>query len=143
MMIRVSGDKIMDIYKKTISIKTSHKDELMDITSDVLKEVRESGARAGVCFIYCPHTTAGLTINENADPAVKKDILRGLEGMIPSIHFSHLEGNSPAHIKASMMGFSLQILIEDGSLVLGTWQGIYFCEFDGPRRRNFHVQIIS
>jgi secondary thiamine-phosphate synthase enzyme len=143
MMIRISGDKIMDIYKKTVSIKTSHKDELMDITSDVLKEVRESGARDGVCFVYCPHTTAGLTINENADPAVKKDILRGLEGMIPSIRFSHLEGNSPAHIKASMMGFSLQVLIENGSLVLGTWQGIYFCEFDGPRRRNFHVQIIS
>lgn len=143
MMIRVNGDKIMQIYKKTINIKTSHKDELLDITSDISRVVTDSGTQDGICFVYCPHTTAGLTINENADPSVKKDILRGLEQMIPSIRFSHLEGNSPAHIKASMMGFSLQLLIENGSLVLGTWQGIYFCEFDGPRRRTVHLQITS
>ena len=133
----------MGTYKKHISIKTSHTNELVDITSYINNAVGDSGVREGVCFVYCPHTTAGLTINENADPSVKKDILRGLDNMIPSIKYSHLEGNSPAHIKASMMGFSLQVLVENGSLVLGTWQGIYFCEFDGPRRRNFHVQVIS
>jgi secondary thiamine-phosphate synthase enzyme len=133
----------MAIYKKTINIRTSYKDELLDITSDVSRIVTDSGAQDGICFVYCPHTTAGLTINENADPAVKKDILRGLEQMVPSIRFSHLEGNSSAHIKASMMGFSLQLLIENGSLVLGTWQGIYFCEFDGPRRRTVRLQITS
>jgi secondary thiamine-phosphate synthase enzyme len=118
----------MGIYKKTVSIKTSHTDELVDISHHIVNAVNDSGARDGVCFIFCPHTTAGLTINENADPSVKKDLLRGLDSMIPSISFSHMEGNSPAHIKASMMGFSLQVLIEDGSLILGTWQGIYFCE---------------
>jgi len=143
MMIRVNGDKTMPIYKKTITIKTSYKDELLDITSDVSRIVTDSGAQDGICFVYCPHTTAGLTINENADPAVKKDILQGLEQMVPSTGYSHLEGNSPAHIKASMMGFSLQLLIENGSLVLGTWQGIYFCEFDGPRRRTVRLQITS
>lgn len=126
-----------------ISIKTSRTDELVDITAQVLNVVGDSGIEDGVCVIYCPHTTAGLTINENADPSVKQDILRGLDKMIPNINFSHMEGNSPAHIKASLMGFSLQVLIQNGSLVLGTWQGIYFCEFDGPRTRNFHVQIIS
>ncbi len=129
--------------KRTINIKTVHKEELLDITPHIVNVVKESGTGNGVCFVYCPHTTAGLTINENADPAVKKDIIRGLEKMVPSINYSHMEGNSPAHIKASMMGFSLQVLIQDGSLVLGTWQGIYFCEFDGPRSRKFHVQIIS
>ncbi len=126
-----------------IGIKTSRTDELVDIPAQVSNVVGDSGVEDGVCVIYCPHTTAGLTINENADPSVKKDILRGLDKMIPNTSFSHMEGNSPAHIKASMMGFSLQVLIEGGSLVLGTWQGIYFCEFDGPRSRNFHVQITS
>ena len=131
------------LRKKTISIKTSQQDELVDITSYIINAVKDSGVKDGVCCIYCPHTTAGLTINENADPSVKKDILRGLDGMVPSINYSHMEGNSPAHIKASMMGFSLQVFIEDGFLVLGTWQGIFFCEFDGPRNRKFHLQIIS
>jgi secondary thiamine-phosphate synthase enzyme len=129
--------------KRTINIKTTYKEELVDITPHIVNVVKESGTENGVCIVYCPHTTAGLTINENADPSVKKDIIRGLGKMIPPINYSHMEGNSPAHIKASMMGFSLQILIQDGFLVLGTWQGIYFCEFDGPRNRNVHVQIIS
>ncbi len=129
--------------KRTINIKTVHKEELVEITPYIVNVVKESDTGNGVCIVYCPHTTAGLTINENADPAVKKDIIRGLEKKVPSINYSHMEGNSPAHIKASMMGFSLQVLIQDGSLVLGTWQGIYFCEFDGPRNRSFHVQIIS
>ncbi len=126
-----------------IGIKTSRTDELVDITAQVLNVVNDSGVEDGVCVIYCPHTTAGLTINENADPSVKHDILCGLDKMIPNIKFSHMEGNSPAHIKASLMGFSLQVLIQNGSLVLGTWQGIYFCEFDGPRSRNIHVQITA
>ncbi len=133
----------MVITKKVIGVRTSHREELLDITQQVMGVVKDSGAKDGVCIIYCPHTTAGLTINENADPSVKSDILKGLDAMIPSIHFSHAEGNSDAHIKASMMGFSLQVLIEDGSLVLGTWQGIYFCEFDGPRSRKLHVQVIA
>ena len=133
----------MVITKQIIDGRTSRKEELLDITQQVMSVVKDSGAKEGVCIIYCPHTTAGLTINENADPSVKSDILKGLDAMIPNIKFSHAEGNSDAHIKASMMGFSLQVLIEGGSLVLGTWQGIYFCEFDGPRTRNFHVQVIS
>ena len=133
----------MDTDKRKISIKTSYQDEFLDVTHRIEQIVQESGVGEGVCFIFCPHTTAGLTINENADPDVKKDVLRGLEKMVPSLNYSHLEGNSPAHIKASLMGFSLQVLIQDGSLVLGTWQGIYFCEFDGPRTRNIHVQIMS
>ncbi len=126
-----------------IGIKTSRTDELVDITRQISNVVGDSGVEEGVCVIYCPHTTAGLTINENADPSVKQDILRGLDKMVPNIKFSHMEGNSPAHIKASLMGFSLQVLIQNGSLVLGTWQGIYFCEFDGPRSRNIHVQTTS
>ena len=134
----------MVVYKRIVNIKTSRKDELVDITPHIHNIVRDSGlVGEGFCFIYCPHTTAGLTINENADPSVKKDILRGLECMIPSIDYHHMEGNSPAHIKASIMGLSLHLLIQGGSLVLGTWQGIYFCEFDGPRNRFFHVQIAS
>lgn len=129
--------------KKTVTIQSSRKEELIDITHQVVDVVKGSGVNEGLCVIYCPHTTAGLTINENADPSVKRDILAGLDKMIPPISFAHMEGNSPAHIKASMMGFSLQVLIQDSSLVLGTWQGIYFCEFDGPRNRKFHVQVMS
>jgi secondary thiamine-phosphate synthase enzyme len=93
-----------------------------------------------VCVVYVPHTTAGITINENADPSVKDDMLMALKTMIPdSLPYTHAEGNSPAHVKASLMGPSVQILIDSGRLVLGTWQGIYFCEFDGPRTRRVHV----
>lgn len=133
----------MAIYKRKITITASYKNKLLDITRQVARIVQESGVEEGICFVFCPHTTAGLTINENADPDVKKDILQGLEKMVPALPYSHMEGNSPAHIKASLMGFSLQVLIQDSSLVLGTWQGIYFCEFDGPRTRNVHIQIMS
>lgn len=132
----------MSNAKETITVKTSRRDELVDITPLVMSVVKKSGVREGLCIVYCPHTTAGLTINENADPAVKSDILNGLDYMIPDINFTHMEGNSPAHIKASMMGFSLQVLIENGTLVLGTWQGIYLCEFDGPRNRKVYINII-
>ena len=124
----------------TIEVRTRAREELRDITADVEDLVRTSGVRAGVCVVYVPHTTAGITINENADPAVKTDMLMALKTMVPdSLPYTHAEGNSPAHLKASLMGFSVQILIESGRLKLGTWQGITFCEFDGPRSRRVFV----
>jgi len=110
--------------------------EFVDITSQVQKEVLQSGLRDGVCHIYNPHTTSGLTINEGADPAVQDDIVAVLKKIIPfDYSYKHMEGNSPAHIMASLMGSSVTIFIENGRLVLGTWQKIFFCEFDGPRSR--------
>ncbi len=138
---KTSNKGKMVIYKETIKLITSHRDELVDITRQVQSVIRKSGIKDGICYVFCPHTTAGLTVNENADPTVKNDIIRALEEMIPSIPFHHAEGNSPAHIKASMMGFSLQLLVQENVLLLGTWQGVYFCEFDGPRNREIHAQI--
>lgn len=103
-----------------------------------------SGIRNGLCLIYVPHTTAAVTINENADPSVKRDIISTLKKIVPdSLPYSHLEGNSPAHIKASLVGPSTSIIIENGELALGTWQGIFFCEFDGPRRRKVYMRALS
>jgi secondary thiamine-phosphate synthase enzyme len=128
----------------TIKISTTKRTELIDITSRVEKIVKESKIKDGVCVVFCPHTTAGLTINENADPSVKKDILNHLEELVPQgKNYSHSEGNSDSHIKSSLLGSSLNIIIENNSLVLGTWQGIYFCEFDGPRQRQIYVKIIE
>ena len=128
----------------TIKISTTKRTELIDITSRVEKIVKESKIKDGVCVVFCPHTTAGLTINENADPSVKKDILNHLEELVPQDkNYSHSEGNSDSHIKSSLLGSSLNIIIENNSLVLGTWQGIYFCEFDGPRQRQIYVKIIE
>ncbi len=129
--------------KKVLNISTAYREELLDITRQVAKVVKDSGVKEGVCVIFCSHTTAGLTINENADPSVKKDILNGLDKMIPDVDFFHAEGNSDAHIKACLMGGALNILIQNNSLVLGIWQGIYLCEFDGPRARKVHVQIME
>lgn len=124
------------------SVRTSARNELIDITSEVASAVRESGVRDGVATIFVPHTTAGVTINENADPSVVRDILVNLARIVPEHgDYRHGEGNSDAHIKASMMGFSSQVIVEDGRLALGTWQGIYFCEFDGPRSRKVWVQV--
>ncbi len=126
----------------SLSINSSHREELIDITAQVRKTVSDSGVASGVCFIYTPHTTAALTINENADPSVRKDILKWFDSLkLESIRFSHLEGNSPAHIKSSLIGCSIFILVEDGRLQLGTWQGIYFCEFDGPRTRTVMLRL--
>jgi secondary thiamine-phosphate synthase enzyme len=126
----------------SIEISTSKRTEFLDITSRVERIVKESKTKDGICIIFCPHTTAGLTINENADPSVKKDILSHLEELVPqNKNYSHSEGNSDAHIKSSILGSSLNVIIENGSLALGTWQGIYFCEFDGPRHRNIYVKI--
>jgi secondary thiamine-phosphate synthase enzyme len=116
----------------------------MDITHDVQEAVKKTGVAEGICFVFVPHTTAGVTINENADPNVSKDIIMELNKLVPSQdRYLHLEGNSPAHIKASLTGFSQGIFIESRKLVLGTWQGIFFCEFDGPRNRKVYVKVIS
>jgi len=120
----------------TFAVATGSRMELVDITDMVQKEVTRSGMHDGICYIYNPHTTAGLTINEGADPAVRDDILGVFKKVIPSDHpYQHMEGNSPAHIMASLMGSSVNVFIENGRLVLGTWQKIFFCEFDGPRNR--------
>ena len=115
-----------------------------NITSLVEQSLAKSGVKNGICVVYCPHTTAGITINENADPNVVHDILLGLSRALPDrAEFRHAEGNSAAHLKASYVGSSATVLIESGQLVLGTWQGIYFCEFDGPRRRKFYVKVME
>jgi secondary thiamine-phosphate synthase enzyme len=124
------------------ALTTKNSMELIDITAMVGDRLQPSGINQGVCTLFNPHTTAGLTINEGADPAVRQDVIIGLRKMVPMTHpFKHLEGNSPAHIMASLMGSSLTVFIEDGRFVLGTWQRIFFCEFDGPRTRSLHWRI--
>jgi secondary thiamine-phosphate synthase enzyme len=129
---------------KELSLRTSSRVELVDITDLVQEVVSKSGIKSGLCCVYVPHTTAGITINENADPSVRKDIIKELNKIIPfEDNYSHLEGNAAAHIKASLAGFSQNIFFEEKRLILGTWQGIYFCEFDGPRGRKVYVKIIG
>ncbi len=124
-------------------IQTTKTQQFIDITDQVAAAVRNSGVRDGIAVIYVPHTTAGVTINENADPDVVRDMLFALDKTYPVRgEYLHSEGNSHAHIKASLMGSSCTVIIEEGSLLLGTWQGIYFCEFDGPRNREYYVKII-
>lgn len=119
-------------------------EEFINITSYVNKTLVKSGITNGICVVFCPHTTAGITINENADPDVPLDIRLGLCNAFPnSSEYRHCEGNSTAHIKASCMGSSVTVIIKDGKLLLGTWQGVFFCEFDGPRNRTFYVKLIS
>jgi len=119
-----------------ISIKTSNHEQFVDITTQVQQAVTEIGATDGICTIFSPHTTAGLTINEHADPDVASDILSFLRDAVPEDRaWTHAEGNSPAHVKASLLGASVTVIVERGRLHLGTWQGIFFCEFDGPRSR--------
>lgn len=127
---------------KKIQISTNSHSQMLDITHQVAQVVLESDVKDGICTVFIPHTTAAVTINENADPDVTRDILDKLERMLPKKDgYKHFEGNSASHIKASMFGFSETILVENGNLVLGTWQGIYFCEFDGPRTRSFIVDV--
>ncbi len=126
-----------------ISVKTSRKVELVDIGGEIRKAVDQAGIQRGVCSVFVPHTTAGITINENADPNVARDILFALNKIVPDDwDYHHLEGNADAHIKSSLIGSSVTIIIENGSLQLGTWQGIYFCEFDGPRTRYVWIQCL-
>ncbi len=127
----------------SFSVKTNRREELVDITSQVREIVSSSSVKSGICVVYTKHTTSGITINENADPDVKSDIIMGLKDIVKDLDYRHSEGNSDAHIKSSLMGSSVTVIIEEGSLVLGTWQGICFCEFDGPRERTVSVKVIS
>ena len=130
----------MDSFK----VKTTSKCCMLDITRDINRIIHSNNIKSGLCCIFIPHTTACVTINENADPSVVKDILLDMDRLVPdSKKFLHMEGNSDAHIKSSLFGFSENIIIENGELVLGTWQGIYFCEFDGPRNRTVNVKLIQ
>lgn len=126
-----------------LSVKTGSRTELVDITRQVGRVVAESGARGGVVHVYSPHTTCGLTINENADPTVKTDILMVMNQVVPwKADYKHLEGNSPAHVKTTLAGPSLTLFVDGGRMVLGTWQGIFLCEFDGPRTRKVLVKVV-
>ena len=129
---------------QTLTVRTNDRTEFLDLTRQIQAAVQESGVREGLCHLFVPHTTAAVTINENADPSVKTDILLVLNKIISDHEpYRHLEGNSPAHIKASLIGPQLTLLVSGGRLVLGTWQGIYFCEFDGPRTRRLHLKIVA
>lgn len=122
-------------------INTKEKETMVDITGFVIDAIKREGKNDGICTVFIPHTTAAITINENADPDVKDDIIRGLRNIIPNIDFKHIEGNSDAHIKASLIGSSVNIIVEGGRPKLGTWQVIYFCEFDGPRKRKIYIKF--
>ena len=127
---------------KEFQLSTPAQVAFVDITARVEKIVRESSVKTGVCVVFVPHTTASITINENADPSVRNDIIDSLDRIVPEkARYTHAEGNSPAHVKASIIGNSETVIIDKGSLLLGTWQGIYFCEFDGPRRRKVIVKV--
>jgi len=127
-----------------LSIKTTKQTELIDITQEINNVVKRAEIKEGWCHIFVPHTTAAVTINENADPSVRYDILKEINKIIPfEDNYSHAEGNAAAHIKSSLVGVNEILLIKDGRLLLGTWQGIYFCEFDGPRVRKIYVRISS
>ncbi|MBS3783078.1 MAG: secondary thiamine-phosphate synthase enzyme YjbQ [Anaerolineae bacterium] len=129
---------------KTIRVSTDGKQGFQDITSRVQDVVSDSGAEEGICLIFCPHTTAGVTLNENWDASVQHDIGVGLNKISPPRpEYRHGEGNSPAHLKSSLMGASQMVPVERGKLVLGRWQGIYLCEFDGPRTRKVHLKVLE
>jgi secondary thiamine-phosphate synthase enzyme len=138
----------MSIIFKEFNVRTPQREILIDITEKIRNLVRDSNLKEGICRIFVPHTTAGITINENADPSVLKDISNYLNRLIPKggslgYHFKHMEGNSDAHIKCLMTGQSIEILIHDGKMMLGTWQGCYFAEYDGPRNRKVYLQLTS
>jgi secondary thiamine-phosphate synthase enzyme len=129
---------------RQLRVKTNSRTELVDITQGVQRLVSESGVRSGLCYIHVPHTTSGITINENTDPNVGRDILKELNKIIPfDDNYGHTEGNSAAHIKSTIVGVSKTVLVEDGRLALGTWQALFFCEFDGPRERRVIVKVIE
>ena len=129
---------------ETLTVKTNSRTELLDLTRRIQEVVSQSGVSEGLCHLFVPHTTAGVTINESADPSVKADILMVLNKVIPDEEpYRHLEGNSPAHIKSSLIGCHQTVLVSQGRLLLGTWQGIFFCEFDGPRSRRLHLKVVE
>jgi secondary thiamine-phosphate synthase enzyme len=126
-----------------LNVKTKSRNEFVDITDMVQGVVKEAGIMEGICFLYVPHTTAGITINEGADPSVQRDIINTLSRLVPhELNYSHREGNSDAHIKVTIVGNSVSVIIDEGKLVLGTWQAIFFCEFDGPRHRRIAVKFL-
>jgi len=131
------------LYRETL--RTSRRDEMIDITRQVSTLVQKSGVAAGLAVVYCPHTTGGITIQENADPDVRHDVILRLDEVYPWKHpgYRHAEGNTASHLKAMTVGSSQTVIIEDGKLLLGRWQGIYFCEFDGPRSREYVVKVLE
>ena len=132
------------VWFTEVSVRTTTRKEFVDITRQVIDAVRSSGIKNGIVTLYVPHTTAAITINENADPSVKADIIENLVRLIPEgFHYKHVEGNADSHIQASIIGPSETVIIDQGRLLLGTWQGIFFCEFDGPRTRRVWVKIIG
>jgi secondary thiamine-phosphate synthase enzyme len=135
----------MNMTQTVLSVSTSCRNQMLNITHQVEQIVSQSGIQNGIVTVFCPHTTAGITINENADPDVCHDILLTLNKLLPQNlpGYRHCEGNSDAHVKSSLIGCSRQVMLNKGSLVLGTWQGLFFCEFDGPRTRSIHVQIMG
>jgi secondary thiamine-phosphate synthase enzyme len=129
---------------QTFQIRTSGRTDFINITQLVQEAVRKAGVENGICILFVPHTTAAVTINENADPSVAQDMIMALNKIVPfQDQYRHMEGNSPAHVKASLVGCSQVVIVQSGKLVLGTWQGVFFCEFDGPRNREVHVKVIS
>lgn len=128
---------------KIFDLQTFQKCAMINITDSVRQALRESGIPEGIVTVHCPHTTAGITINENADPDVVHDLLAAMAEIVPDLNYRHMEGNSPAHLMSTFVGSSTTVPVTRGELALGTWQGIYFCEFDGPRRRRFFVQTIG
>ena len=127
-----------------LTVKTHDRTEMIDVTGQVEEAIKVAGIQDGICMLYVPHTTAGITINESADPSVRRDILMVLNQMVPwNADYKHMEGNSPAHIKSSLMGASQLVAVEKGRMVLGTWQGIFFCEFDGPRTRKLMLKLVD
>jgi secondary thiamine-phosphate synthase enzyme len=129
---------------RQLRVQTKSRTELVDITQGIQRLVTESGIRSGVCYVYVPHTTSGITVNENTDPNVGRDILKELNKVIPfDDQYSHNEGNSAAHIKSTLVGVSKAVMIEEGRLALGTWQAIFYCEFDGPRDRRVFVKVMK
>ena len=127
-----------------IEVRTRAREDFVDVTAEVERFVAASHVRSGVCVVAAPHTTAGVTVNENADPDVRADLAMALRRIVPDeLPYAHGEGNSPAHVKASLVGSSVTLVVEDGKLRLGTWQGVFFCEFDGPRTRKAWVQVLG
>lgn len=129
---------------RQLRVQTKSRTELVDITQGVQRLVTESGIRSGVCYVFVPHTTSGITVNENTDPNVGRDILKELNKVVPfDDQYSHSEGNSAAHIKSTIVGVSKAVMVEEGRLALGTWQAIFYCEFDGPRERRVFVKVMK
>ena len=129
---------------ETLAVKTTSRIEMIDITEKIAVLVKKHNIERGLCCLFVPHTTAGITTNENADYTVQLDINKGLNKLVPAgENYSHLEGNSDSHIKSTLVGSSLNVIIENGRLILGTWQGIYFCEYDGPRNRSLYIKLIE